>query len=46
MKKIAKCSEILVKHKDWLYYGTEVVNGQDPVEYRRKVLKELPGYYM
>ena len=46
MKKIVKSSEILVKHKDWSYYGTEVVYGQAPVEYRRKVLKELPEYYM
>lgn len=37
--------EILEKYKEWLYHGIEVVDGRDPGEYRRKVLKELPGHY-
>ena len=37
--------EVLAKYKEWLYHGTKVVNGSDPVEYRRFALEELPGHY-
>ena len=36
--------EVLAKYKEWLYRGTEVVNGYDPKEYRRKAINELPGF--
>ncbi|MGC1132915.1 MAG: DUF4326 domain-containing protein [Nitrososphaeraceae archaeon] len=35
----------LEKYREWLYFGTKVVNGRDPGEYRRKALEELPGHY-
>ena len=37
--------ECLIKYENWLDHGTEVIDGRDPVEYRRKAFKELPGHY-
>ena len=38
-------AEVLAKYKPWLHHGTEVVNGYDPKEYRRRALEELPAFH-